>query len=75
MQRPDKTLDIQGIAGKRARALAGETLAPMRPGEVLKLIMTGRDAQDGIAALCREEGYHLLQAVWEGSSYSFFIQR
>jgi len=75
MHRPDKTLDIQGLAGRRARTLASETLGPMRPGEVLKLITTGRDAEDGIASLCREEGYHLLHSVREGASYSFFIRR
>ena len=75
MQRPDKTLDIQGIAGRRARALAMQTLEPMRPGQVLKLIISERDAAGVIAALCREEGYVLLEEVLDGAQYSFFIRR
>jgi TusA-related sulfurtransferase len=47
----------------------------MRPGQVLKLITTDREARSGIDALCREEGYLLLDAVMEGAHYSFLIQR
>lgn len=75
MQRPDKTLDIQGIAGRRARALAMQTLELMGPGQVLKLITSEKDATCVIAALCREEGYVLLEEVIEGAGYSFLIQR
>ena len=75
MPRPDKTLDIQGIAGRRARSLVTQALGPMQPGQVLKLIMTDRGAEVGIAELCREEGYVLLESSFEGAFYSFFIQR
>ena len=75
MHRPDKTLDIQGIAGRRASALARQTLELMRPGQILKLITTEKDAGAGIAALCREEGYALLQDAMEGSHLLFLIKR
>ena len=75
MHRPDKTLDIQGIAGRRVRALAGETPGPMKPGEVLKLITTDKTAIDSIVALCREKGYALLEEALEDAHYAFLIQR
>jgi TusA-related sulfurtransferase len=75
MHRPDRTLDIQGLAGRRMRSLAVQALGPMRPGEVLKLITTDRGAQEVIAALCREEGFVLLDSLLEDAHYSFFIQR
>lgn len=75
MQGPDKTLDIQGLAGRRARILASQALGPMRPGQVLKLIVTEKDAIAGIVALCREEGYALLEEALDGAHYSFLIQR
>lgn len=75
MHRPDKTLDVQGVAGRRVRALAVETLGPMRPGEVLKLITSDRGALEAVAALCREEGYALLEEVLEDAHYAFLIQR
>lgn len=75
MQRPDKTLDIKGIAGRRASVLAGQALEPMPPGQVLKLITTDRDAKDGIVALCRDAGYSLLDELVDGSLYVFLIQR
>ena len=75
MHRPDKTLDIQGIAGRRARALTHQALELMSPGQILKLITTEKDSVAGIAALCREEGYALLEEVLEGSQFLFLIQR
>jgi len=75
MRAPDKTLDVQGVAGLRVRTLALETLELMERGQVLNVIVTDKDAQKGIAALCREEGYLLLDAVLDGSRYSFLIQR
>jgi TusA-related sulfurtransferase len=72
---PDKTLDIQGVAGRRVGSLAGQALGSMRPGQVLKLITSARDARSTIDALCREAGYLLLEANLEGTHYSFLIQR
>jgi TusA-related sulfurtransferase len=75
MLRPDKTLDIQGVASIRAGAIARQALGPMLPGQVLKLITTEKDAISSIAALCREEGYALLEEVLDGAHYSLLIQR
>jgi len=75
MRAPDKTLDVQGVAGLRIRTLALETLGSMARGQVLSVITTEKDAKQGIAALCREEGYLLLDEVFDGSLHSFLIQR
>lgn len=75
MRAPDKTLDVQGITGLRVRTLALETLESMDRGQVLKLLTTEKDAGKGIASLCREEGYLLLDEVLDGSRHSFLIQR
>lgn len=75
MRAPDKTLDVQGVAGLRVRTLALETLELMEHGQVLSVITTEQDAKKGIAALCREEGYLLLDEVFDGSQHSFLIQR
>jgi len=75
MRAPDKTLDVQGVAGLRVRTLALETLELMERGQVLKVITADRDAKKGIASLCREEGYLLLDEVLDGSLHSFLIQR
>jgi len=75
MRAPDKTLDVQGIAGVRVRDLALETLELMELGQVLKVIATEKDAKKGLLELCREEGYVLLDEVVDGSLHSFLIQR
>lgn len=75
MRAPDKTLDVQGVSGLRVRTLALETLELMERGQVLKVITAEKDTRMGIASLCREEGYLLLDAVLDGSLYSFLIQR
>ncbi len=72
---PDKTLDVQGIGGLRVRTIALRTLQLMTHGQVLKLITTEKDAKRGIAELCREEGYLLLDEALDGSRYSFLIRR
>ena len=75
MRAPDKTLDVQGVAGLRVRTLALETLGSMERGQVLNVITTEKDARMGIASLCRDEGYLLLDEVIDGSLHSFLIQR
>jgi TusA-related sulfurtransferase len=75
MRAPDKTLDVQGIAGVRARALAHETLEMIERGQVLKVITTEKNAKKELVELCREEGYLLLDEVVDGSLHSFLIQR
>lgn len=75
MRAPDKTLDVQGVAGFRVRTLARETLEMMERGQVLNVITVDKDSGKGIAILCREEGYLLLDEVLDGSRYSFLIQR
>lgn len=75
MRAPDKTLDVQGVAGLRVKTLALETLELMERGQVLNVITADKDAKKGIASLCREEGYLLLEEVLDGSLYSFLIQR
>ena len=75
MRVPDKTLDVQGVAGLRVRTLALETLGSMERGQVLKVITADRDSGKGIASLCREEGYLLLDEILDGPRHSFLIQR
>ena len=75
MRAPDKTLDVQGIAAVRVRTLARETLELMERGQVLNVVTTEKDAKKGLVALCREEGYFLLDEVLDGPRYSFLIQR
>jgi TusA-related sulfurtransferase len=75
MRAPDKTLDVQGIVAVRVRTLALETLQLMERGQVLKVITTEREAKKGIAALCHEEGYRLLEEILDGSQRAFLIQR
>jgi TusA-related sulfurtransferase len=75
MIKADKTLDIQGIAGERVRMIALQTLGPMEAGQVLKLITSERNAQEGIALLCREMGYTLLDQARDGSRYFSVVQR
>lgn len=73
--RTDKTLDIRGVAGKRAVQLAREVLGPMRSGQVLNLVTEDQRSHAEIAAFCSEEGYVLLDAAQSESSYAFLIQR
>ncbi|MEK6744669.1 MAG: hypothetical protein AABZ15_13730 [Nitrospirota bacterium] len=75
MRAPDKTLDVQGVAGLRVRTLALETLELMDRGQVLKVITTQKDARKQIASLCREEGFLFLEEVLDGSQHLFLIQR
>ena len=75
MRVPDKTLDVQGVAGPRVRTLALETLGSMERGQVLKVITADKDSGKGIASLCRDEGFLLLDEVIDGSLHSFLIQR
>jgi TusA-related sulfurtransferase len=75
MRAPDKTLDVQGVAGLRVRILALETLELMDRGQVLKVITTQKDARKQIDSLCREEGFLLLEEVLDGSQHLFLIQR
>ena len=75
MRVPDKTLDVQGVAGLRVRTLALETLGSMERGQVLKVITADKDSGKGIASLCRDEGFLLLDEVIDGSLHSFLIQR
>ena len=75
MRAPDKTLDVQGIAGLRVRTLTLETLELMERGQVLKVITADKDSKKEIASLCREEGYLLLDEVLDGPRYSFLLQR
>ena len=75
MRAPDKTLDVQGVAGLRVRTLALETLELMERGQVLNVITSDKDSRKGIASLCLEKGYLLLDEVLDGSLHSFLIQR
>ena len=75
MRVPDKTLDVQGVAGLRVRTLALETLGSMERGQVLKVITADKDSRKGIASLCRDQGFVLLDEVLDGSLHSFLIQR
>jgi TusA-related sulfurtransferase len=72
---PDKTLDVQKIGGSRVRTIALRTLQLMQRGQVLKLITTEKDVKRGIAELCHEEGYILLEEVLDGSRHSLLIRR
>jgi TusA-related sulfurtransferase len=75
MRAPDKTLDVQGVAGLRVRVLALQTLELMERGQVLQVITAGRDSTKVIASLCRDEGYLLLDEILDGPRHSFLIQR
>jgi TusA-related sulfurtransferase len=75
MVQPDKTLDIRGAAEKRAVQLAREVLGPMRSGQVLKLVTGDQQPRPGIVALCREEGYDLLDTMRDDAVFSFLIRR
>lgn len=75
MIQPDKTLDIRGAAGRRAVQLAREVLGPMRSGQVLKLVTADQQPRPGIIALCREEGYVLLDAMRDEDVFAFLIRR
>lgn len=75
MVKPDKTLDVQGVAGERVCSIAQQTLGTMASGQVLKLITTERNAQACIAGLCRERGYTLLDQARDGSLYFSVIRR
>jgi len=75
MRVPDKTLDVQGVAGLRVRILALETLGSMARGQVLKVITADRDSGKRIASLCRDQGFVLLDEALDGSLHSFLIQR
>jgi TusA-related sulfurtransferase len=72
---PDKTLDVQGVAGLRVRTLALETLGSMERGQVLKVITADKDSRKGIASLCRDQGFVLLDEVLDGPLHAFLIQR
>jgi len=75
MRAPDKTLDVQGVAGLRVKVLALQTLELMERGQVLQVITAGRDSTKVIASLCRDEGYLLLDEILDGPRHSFLIQR
>jgi TusA-related sulfurtransferase len=72
---PDKTLDVQGVAGLRVKVLALQTLELMERGQVLQVITADRDSTKVMASLCREEGYLLLDEILDGPRHSFLIQR
>lgn len=75
MHTPDKTLDIQGIAGQRVRTIAEQALSAMQPGQLLKLVTAARDAHASVAALCHDAGYSLVDEARDGSMITFLIRR
>lgn len=75
MVKTDKTLDIQGMAHPRSRAVIETTMSALAPGQTLNVITSDRATQENMAGLCTELGYTLLDTSNQNGMRAFTLRK
>jgi len=66
----DKTLDIQGLAPPRSRAVIETTMTDLDRGQTLRILTRNRETRESIPSLCASLGYELLEL---GADHGIFL--
>lgn len=71
----DKTLDVRGLQCPVPTVMTGNTLKEMKEGNVLQVVTNDMTTSETIPALCKQEGYNLIDVQEKDGLFYFFIRR
>lgn len=71
----DAELDVRQLSCPLPILRANKSLAPMRGGQVLKVVATDKKSPDDFADFCKKTGNELLSSETHGDEFVFLIRR